>query len=40
MLTAFAFTLSAQYKVTQEHKDRAAEVVKKMTLEEKIDYIV
>ena len=39
MLTAFAFTSSAQYKVTQEHKDRAAEVVKKMTLEEKIDYI-
>ena len=31
--------LSAQYKVTQEHKDRAAEVVKKMTLEEKIAYI-
>ena len=23
--------LSAQYRVTQEHKDRAAEVVKKMT---------
>ena len=39
MLCAFAFTSSAQYKVTQEHKDRAAEVVKKMTLEEKIDYI-
>ena len=39
MLTAFATTLSAQYIVTQEHKNRAAEVVKKMTLEEKIDYI-
>ena len=32
-------SLSAQYRVTQEHKDRAAEIVKKMTLEEKIDYI-
>ena len=35
-------TLSAQlksYPVTQEHKDRAAEVVKKMTLEEKIAYV-
>ena len=31
--------LSAQYKVTQEHKDRAAAVVKQMTLEEKIAYI-
>ena len=31
--------LSAQYRVTQEHKDRAAEVVKKMTLDEKIAYI-
>ena len=31
--------LSAQYKVTQEHKDRAATVVKQMTLEEKIAYI-
>ena len=39
MLVAFVFSLSAQYRVTQEHKDRAAEVVKKMTLEEKIDYI-
>ena len=39
MLVALALPLSAQYKVTQEHKDRAAEVVKKMTLEEKIDYI-
>ena len=33
------FSLSAQYKVTQEHKDRAAEVVKKMTLDEKIAYV-
>ena len=33
------FSLSAQYRVTQEHKDRAAAIVKKMTLEEKIDYI-
>ena len=39
MFVAFSFTLSAQYKVTQEHKDRAAEVVKKMTLEEKIAYV-
>lgn len=39
MLAACSFTLSAQYKVTQEHKDRAAEVVKKMTLEEKIAYV-
>ena len=39
MLCAFAFTASAQYKVTQEHKDRAAEVVKKMTLDEKIAYV-
>ena len=33
---AFAATLplSAQHKITQEHKDRAAEVVKQMTLEE------
>ena len=34
-----AMPLSAQYKVTQEHKDRAAAIVKQMTLEEKIDYI-
>ena len=39
VLAVLALPLSAQYKVTQEHKDRAAEVVKKMTLEEKIDYI-
>ena len=31
--------LSAQHKITQEHKDRAAEVVKQMTLEEKVAYI-
>ncbi len=31
--------LSAKYTVTQEHKDRAAAIVKQMTLEEKIDYI-
>ena len=36
---ALAMPLSAQYKVTQEHKDRAAAIVKQMTLEEKIDYI-
>ncbi len=36
---AVAMPLSAQYKVTQEHKDRAAAIVKQMTLEEKIDYI-
>ena len=34
-----ALPLSAHYKVTQEHKDRAAAIVKQMTLEEKIDYI-
>ncbi|MBO5962209.1 MAG: glycoside hydrolase family 3 C-terminal domain-containing protein [Alistipes sp.] len=34
-----AMPLSAQYKVTQERKDRAAAIVKQMTLEEKIDYI-
>jgi len=37
-----ALTASAQlkqYKVTQEHKERAAEIVKKMTLDEKISYI-
>ena len=28
-----------QYEVTQEHKDRAAEIVKQMTLEEKIAYV-
>ena len=31
--------LSAQHKITQEHKDRAAEVAKQMTLEEKVAYI-
>lgn len=36
---AAALPLSAQHKITQEHKDRAAEVVKQMTLEEKIAYI-
>ena len=30
-------TLIAQSRVTQEHKDRAAEIVSQMTLEEKID---
>ena len=39
LATIVALPLSAQYKVTQEHKDRAAEVVKKMTLDEKIAYI-
>ena len=34
-----AMPLSAQYKVIQEHKSRAAEVVSKMTLDEKIAYI-
>ena len=32
-------TLSAQSRVTQEHKDRAAEIVSQMTLEEKIHYV-
>ena len=36
---AATMSLSAQYKVTQEHKDRAAAIVKQMTLEEKIAYI-
>ena len=36
---AATLSLSAQYKVTQEHKDRAAAIVKQMTLEEKIAYI-
>lgn len=31
--------LAAQSRITQEHKDRAAEVVKQMTLDEKIAYI-
>ena len=39
VLAVLVLPLSAQYKVTQEHKDRAAAVVKQMTLEEKIDYI-
>ena len=39
IFAALALSVSAQYKVTEEHKQRAAEVVKKMTLEEKIDYI-
>ena len=36
---AATLSVSAQYKVTQEHKDRAAAIVKQMTLEEKIAYI-
>ena len=36
---AAALPLSAQHKITQEHKDRAAEIVKQMTLEEKIAYV-
>lgn len=39
MFAALTLSVSAQYKVTEAHKQRAAEVVKKMTLEEKIDYI-
>lgn len=31
--------ISAQPKITQEHKDRAAEIVAQMTLEEKIAYV-
>ena len=41
-LIAAAFSLplmAQQYVVTQQHKDRAAEIVKKMTLEEKIAYV-
>ena len=36
---ASSFMLPAQHRITQEHKDRAAEVVKQMTLEEKVAYI-
>ena len=39
MFAALTLSVSAQYKVTEAHKQRAAEIVKKMTLEEKIDYI-
>ena len=39
LAVAVVLSSSAQYKVTQEHKDRAAAIVKQMTLEEKIDYI-
>ena len=39
ILAVLALPLSAQYKVTEQHKQRAAEVVKQMTLEEKIEYI-
>jgi beta-glucosidase len=41
-LTMVLMTISAsarQYEITQEHKDRAAEIVKQMTLEEKIAYV-
>lgn len=34
-----AVTLNAQSRITQEHMDRAAQVVGQMTLEEKINYI-
>ena len=37
---ALAMPILAQpYVVTQQHKDRAAEIVKQMTLEEKIAYV-
>ena len=39
IVAVLSFSASAQYKVTTEHKQRAAEVVKKMTLDEKIAYI-
>lgn len=38
-LISMAFCAVAQSKIKQEHKDRAAEIVKQMTLDEKIDYI-
>lgn len=38
-LISMTFCAVAQSKIKQEHKDRAAEIVKQMTLEEKIDYI-
>lgn len=42
VLSMVLMTISAsarQYEITQEHKDRAAEIVKQMTLEEKIAYV-
>lgn len=39
LLAALSLPAHAQYTVTQEHKDRAAEIVSQMTLEEKIAYI-
>ena len=40
MMVLMGFSAAAQqFEITQEHKDRAAEVVKQMTLEEKIAYI-
>ena len=39
LAVAAVLPLAAQHKITQEHKDRAAQVVKQMTLEEKIAYI-
>ncbi len=42
LLFSIFFTLpmlAQQYVVTQEHKDRAAEIVSQMTLEEKIAYV-
>ena len=39
LASGMILSLSAQHRITQEHKDRAAEVVKQMTLEEKISYI-
>ena len=40
LICALSFTaVSAQKRVTQEHKDRAAAIVSQMTLEEKINYV-
>ena len=40
LICALSFTaVSAQKRVTQEHKDRAAAIVSQMTLEEKIKYV-
>ena len=40
VLVFTAFVAGAQqYVVTQEHKDRAAEIVSRMTLDEKIAYV-
>ena len=36
---SFAMVLNAQSRITQEHMDRAAEIVSQMTLDEKVNYV-